>query len=136
MGKSRKLKNYKECIKLKENVTPYEARKLPVDLLPSKVAKLRKLIEQDLLEHVPTGGSKWTSLIVVLRKSDGDLRICGDYKIGVNYKVCPYSYPILNIEVAINALAGMSVFTKIDLKTAYHEIPIDNNFKVTTIICQ
>ena len=54
MGESRKLKNYKASLKLKENVTPsyYEARKLPVHLLPLVVAKLRKLIEQDPLEHV------------------------------------------------------------------------------------
>ena len=93
------------------------------------VEKLRKLIEQDLLEHVPPGGSKWASLIVVLRKSDEDIHICGDYKIGVNHKVCLDSYPIPKDEVAIHALAGMRVFIKIDLKTAYHQIPLDNNFK-------
>ena len=38
-----------------------------------------------------------------------------------------------NVKVAIHALAGMSDFTKIDLKTAYHHKPIDKNFKVTTI---
>ena len=82
-------KNYKVSLKWKENVTPYyEAQKLPVHLLPLVVAKLRKSIEQDLLEHVHPGGSKWISLIVVLRKSDGDIRICGDYKIGMNHKVC------------------------------------------------
>ena len=43
-------------------------------------------------------------------------------------------YPIPNVEVAIHALACMSVFTKIDLKTAYYQIPIDNNFKEVTTI--
>ena len=38
------------------------------------------------------------------------------------------------MEVALHALVGMSVFTKIDLKTAYHQIPIDNNFKEVTTI--
>ena len=90
----------------------YEARKLLVHLLPLVVAKLGKLIEQDLLEHVPPGGSKWVLPIVVLRKSDGDIRICGDYKIGVNHKVCTDSYPIPDVEVAIHALADMSVFIK------------------------
>ena len=107
----------------------YEARKLPVHLLPLVVAKLRKLIKQGLFEHVPPVGSKWASPIVVLSKSDGDTRICGDYKIGENLKVCPDSYPIRNVKIKIHALAGMSVFTKIDLKTVYHQIPIDNNFK-------
>ena len=57
--KNGKLKNYKANLKLKENVTPsyYKARKLPVHLLTSMVAKLRKLIVQDFLEHVPSGGS-------------------------------------------------------------------------------
>ena len=73
-------------------------------MLPLVVAKLQKLIEQDLLEHDFSGGSKWTSPIVVLRKSDGDIRICGDYKIGVNPKVCSDSYPLPNVEVAFHAL--------------------------------
>ena len=111
MEKTGKLKNYKTSLKLKENVTPsyYEARKLTKHLLPLVVAKLRKLIEHNLFENVLTGGSKWTSPIVVLRKSDGDMCICGDYRIGVNHKVCSDSYPIPNVEVA---LAGIRVFTK------------------------
>ena len=79
-------------------------------------------------------GSKWASPIVVLRKSDGDICICGDYKVGVNYKVCSDLYPIPTVEVAIHALAGMNVFTKIDLKTANHQISIDDNFKEVTTI--
>ena len=74
------------------------------------------------------------SLIVVVRKSDGDICICGDYKIGINHKVFSDSYPMPNVEVAIHVLAGMSLFTKIDLKTAYHQIPIDNNSKEVTTI--
>ena len=94
---------------------------------------LGKLIEQDLLEHVPRRSRKWSSPIVVLRKSNQDIRIC-DHKIGVNHTVCSDSHPISNVEVAIHALAGMSVFTKIDLKTAYHQILINNNSRVVTSI--
>ena len=86
------------------------------------------------LNMFPQGGSEWASPIVVLRKSDGNIRISGDYKRGVNHKVCSDSYLIPNVEVAIHVLAGMSVFTKIDLKTAYHQIPIDDNFKEVTTI--
>ena len=57
MEKIGKLKNYKAGFKLKENVTLsyYETRKLPVHLLPLVVAKVRKLIEHDLLEYVLPG---------------------------------------------------------------------------------
>ena len=101
--------------------------------MPLVEAKLRTLLEQDPLEHVPLGGSKRASPIVVLTTSDGDIRICGDYEIGVNHKVCSDSYPIPNVEVAIHALAGMSFSAKIDLKTAYNQILIYNNFKEVTM---
>ena len=57
MEKSRKLKNYKASLELRDG-TPayYEGRKLPVHLLPLVVAKLLKLIEQDFLEHVTHWG--------------------------------------------------------------------------------
>ena len=38
------------------------------------------------------------------------------------------------METALHSLAGMAVFTKIDLKTAYHQIPIDDKFKEVTTI--
>ena len=97
--------------------------------MPLVVAKLQKLIQQNFLEYVPPGGKKWASPIIVLRKSDGDIRIYGDYEIGINHKVFLDSYPMPNVKVALHTLAGMSIFTKTDLKTAYHQIPIDNNFK-------
>ena len=66
--------------------------------------------------------------------SDGDICICGDYKISVNHKVFLDSCPIPNVEVVIHAQASMRIFTKIDLKTAYQQIPIDDNFKEATMI--
>ena len=90
----------------------YEVRKLPVHLLPLVVAKLWKLIEQDLLEHVPPGSSKWASPIVVLRKSKGDICICGDYKMGVNHKVCFESHPISNVEAVIHGTGRYEHFYK------------------------
>ena len=71
----------------------------------------------------PLQVSMWTSPVVILRKSDGDIPIRRDNKLDINQKVCTDSYPMPNVEVAIHVLAGMSVFTKIDLKTVYHQIP-------------
>ena len=100
--------------KYKASVKFYEARKLSVPILILVVEKLRKLIEQDLLEHAPPGGSKWVSSFVVLRKSYRNMYICGDYRICVNHKICSDNYPIPNVGVAIHAPAGMNVFTKVD----------------------
>ena len=103
-------------------------------MLQLVIAKIRKLIEQDILEYVLPVGSKWSSPIVVLKKSDGDIHTCGDDKVGANYKVCSATNTIPNVKVAIHALAGISVFTNIDLKTAYNQIPKDDNLKEVTTI--
>ena len=82
LEKTGKVKKFKVSLKLKENVSSsYCERKITSTLLPLVARKLQKLIEQDLLEPVPPEGSKRASPIVVLRKSNGDIRICGDYKI-------------------------------------------------------
>lgn len=59
--------------------------------LPVIVKKLYKIDEQGVLEIVVPGRRKRASQIVVQRKSNGDLRICGD----VNHKIIfeSLSYP-------------------------------------------
>ena len=118
------LKDYKATLRVKENAPSsyFEARRVPIHLRPLVVQKLKEMIEQGILEHVPKGGSNWASPIVILKKKDGDLRICGDYKVGVNYKICSDSYPIPNVETVLHPLAGSKYFTKIDLKSAYNQI--------------
>ena len=130
------LKNYKATLRVKENCSPsyFEARRIPIHLRPMVIKKLEEMINQGILEHVPKGGSNWASPIVVLKKKDGDLRICGDYKVGVNHKICADSYPIPNVETILHALAGSKYFTKIDLKSAYNQIQIDENFQEITTI--
>lgn len=102
------LKNYEVKTKGKY-ISPlyFEVRKMPVYQLPIDLEKLKKLLEQDLLERVLPAGSKWASPLVILRKKDGDLHICDDYKIGVD------SYLILNEEWALNSLAGMKTLKSI-----------------------
>ena len=69
-----------------------------------------------------------------VRKQDGDLRICADYKIGVNQKICSDSYPIPNIENVFYKMARMKYFAKIDLKGAYHQIEMDKEAQEITIV--
>ena len=97
------LKGYEATIPLKENISPSysKSHRVPIHLLPFVNENLKKMVKQGILEQVPKGGSNWSSPIVVLRKADGDLRNCGDYKIGVNHKICSESFPISNIETVL-----------------------------------
>ena len=90
------------------------------------------MIQQDILEKVPPGGSKWASPHVNVRKSDGDIRVCGDFKVGVNPKICSDSFPMPNIENAFSAMAGMTHFAKIDLTSAYNQLELEESSREIT----
>ena len=68
-------------------------------------------------------------LIVTIKKTDGDIRICCDFKIGVYHQICSDLFPLLSIETASHELANMKHFAKIDLKSAYKQIEIDDKSK-------
>ena len=90
------------------------------------------MIQQGILEKVTHEESDWTSPIVAIKKTDVDIRICSDYRIGGNHQMCSDSFPLPSIETASHKLTNMKHFVKIDLKLAYNQIEIDNKFKEIT----
>ena len=80
-----------------------------------------------ILEVVPEGGSEWASPIVCIRKSNGNVRVCADYKAGVNSKICSEYFPLPEVETAFTSVAGMSWFAKIDLSKAYFQIALNKD---------
>ena len=98
------------------------------------IEKLQTMIAQGILERVKPGGSKWASPIVIVRKQNDDVRICSDYKIGVNDKWCSYSFPTPRIETAFSALSGMKFFAKFDLASACNQLSLDESSREITTI--
>ena len=130
------LKRYKASFRSKENYHPryIQARQLHTHILPIAVSKLKEMIQQGILEKFTHRGSNWTSPIFAIKKTDGDIRICSDYKIGINHQICLDSFLLPNIETASHKFANMKHFAKIDLKLAYNQIEIDDKFKVITTL--
>ena len=92
---------------------------------------IRQKVEEEL-ERLQTLGviqpvqfSDWAAPIVPVMKSDGRIRICGDYKITVNRAAKLEKYPIPRIEELFASLAGGKAFTKLDLSHAYLQILLD-----------
>ena len=67
--------------------------------------------------------NNWTSAIHLVPKPCGDLRPCGDFR-ALNMKTLLDGYPLPNLCHFVGKLKGAKVFSRVDLKKAYHQIPL------------
>ena len=91
----------------------------PLELRELK-AQLQELREQGFIRP---SVSPWGAPVLVVRKKDGSLRLCIDYRM-LNQVTMKNRYPLPRIDDLFNQLGGVSVFSKIDLRSAYHQLKI------------
>jgi hypothetical protein len=72
---------------------------------------------------VRRSNSPWASPLHMVRKTDGTWRPCGDYR-RLNLVTLPDAYPIPNIMDFSARVAGCTIFSKLDLRKGYHQIPM------------
>ena len=121
-------------IAVHDNMEPkfFRARPLPYALKEKVDKELDRLIQEKIIE--PVNHAPMAAPIVPVLKSDGNLRLCCDYKVTVNRMVKIDMYPIPNIRDLMSGLANMTVFTKLDLSQAYSQLALSPESKVLTTI--
>ncbi|XP_048007003.1 uncharacterized protein K02A2.6-like isoform X1 [Leguminivora glycinivorella] len=82
----------------------------------------------------PVDASDWATPLVPIRKPDGSLRLCADYKVTLNKVLLVDKYPVPRLEDVFSSLSGSTYFTKLDLSQAYSQVVLDDESKKYTVI--
>lgn len=67
--------------------------------------------------------SAWASPLLLVSKKDGTFRLCGDFR-RLNSVTRADRYPLSHIHDFTAHLSGSTIFSKLDLVRAYHQVPI------------
>ncbi|XP_055903972.1 uncharacterized protein K02A2.6-like [Eupeodes corollae] len=116
-------------LKIKEKTKPIYVREREVPFaLREKVEKELDELENDgIISKVNT--SDWGSPLVIIPKPDGKVRLCVDYKVGVNPQLETAHYPIKRIDELLNQLRNSKYFCRLDLYKAYLHVLVDEESK-------
>lgn len=97
-----------------------KARRLPAGKYQQAKAEFDYMVQQG---YCRPSKSEWSSPLHMVPKKDGTWRPCGDYR-KLNALTKPDRYPVPNVQDATMNLEDCTVFSKIDLVRAYHQIPV------------
>ena len=94
---------------------------VPKPLYPEVKSYIEDLLNRGWIQH---SQSDYASPVVIVRKKDGSMRLCVDYR-ELNKKTIPDQYPLPRVQEMIESLSGMKWFSTLDLGKAYHQGKMD-----------
>ena len=104
------------------------ARRLPPAKQAEADAAVRDMLQRGVIEP---SNSPWSSPVVLVRKKNGDVRFCVDYR-RLNSHTRKDSYPLPRIDSTLEALSGSTCFSTLDLQSGYWQVDMHPDDKEKT----
>ncbi|KAL0551539.1 hypothetical protein IC582_010628 [Cucumis melo] len=110
------------AIELEPGTVPIS--RAPYRMAPAELKELKVQL-QDLLDKgfIRPSVSPWGAPVLFVKKKDGSMRLCIDYR-ELNKVTVKNRYPLPRIDDLFDQLQGATVFSKIDLRSGYHQLRI------------
>lgn len=119
----------KHDIRMNDN-TPFKERhrRIPPGMYTQVREHLQQMLDSGIIRR---SRSPWSSNVVWVKKKDGTLRQCVDFR-QLNARTIKDSYALPKIEELLDALSGSKYFSVLDLKSGYHQVEIVEEHKERT----
>jgi len=141
------LHTYKDVFEVSRGLPPNRSHDHNIPLLPnakpvkvkpyryphSQKEQIEKMVTEMLMEGLITpSNSPFSTPIVLVKKKDGTWRFCTDYR-ALNIITIKDSFPMPTVDELIDELFGAKFFSKLDLRSGYHQILVnkEDRFKTT-----
>jgi len=112
-------------IKLKDGATPPKKKLYRLSWQEEEVMKkqLNELLEKGFIRP---SKSPYGAPVIFVKKKDGSLRMCVDYR-SLNNMTVKNSYPLPRIDEMFDKLHGATIFSSLDCCSGYHQIRVKEN---------
>ena len=119
----------KHSIKLNDE-TPFKDpyRRIPPGLYEEVRVHLKEMLDAGAIRE---SESPYSSNVVLVRKKDGSLLFCIDFR-KLNSRTIRDSYNLPRIDDTIDTLVGAKYFTKLDLRSSYWQVEMEESDKAKT----
>jgi hypothetical protein len=105
---------------------------MPKPIPPRRLSPaMHAVVRSEIAEWLEAGiikasSSPCSAPLVMVKKKDGSYQVCVDYR-SLNACTVDMKYPMQNPKVILERMAGQKVFGTLDLRSGFHQIPLDDS---------